>query len=282
MVAALATLWDAEGRPAVEGLDTGVVPPTDAQRAVVATVDLRDLDDMREHQGIERFTAGLDGIAAAEVLTFEPTLNLQGLWAGHTESGTPKTVIPAEAHARVDIRIVPEQRPADVVAAIRRHLDEHGFGDVEIVEREGEPAWWSPVDHPVVVASGAAAEDVTGQSPSYSVSMPGTVPMFQVCARDRVPLTTLGAGRDDCDAHAPERERPDRGPGDGDPDHRPLPRPVRRACPRSRGSPRPRPSARRLERRADPRLVATPQQRDAGTAAARRARTPRRSSGPRS
>jgi acetylornithine deacetylase/succinyl-diaminopimelate desuccinylase-like protein len=33
--------------------------------------------------------------------------------------------------------------------------------------------------------------------------MPGTVPMFQVCARDRVPLTTLGASRDDCDAHAP-------------------------------------------------------------------------------
>ncbi len=37
MIAALATLWDAEGRPAVDGLDTGVVPPTDAQRAVVAT-----------------------------------------------------------------------------------------------------------------------------------------------------------------------------------------------------------------------------------------------------
>lgn len=202
LVAALATLWDAEGRPAVDGLDTGVVPPTDAQRAVVASGDLRDLDDMREHQGIERFTAGLDGIAAAEVLAFEPTLNLQGLWSGHTEA-TPKTVIPAEAHARLDIRIVPEQRPADMVAALRRHLDDQGFADVEIVEREGEPAWWSPVDHPVVVAAGAAAEAVTGQSPSYSVSMSGTVPMHQVCAQYRVPLTSLGAGRDDCDAHAP-------------------------------------------------------------------------------
>ena len=202
MVAALATLWDAEGRPAVQDLDTGVVPPTEAQRAIVATIDPRDLDDMREHQGIERFTAGVDGIAAAEVMTFEPTLNLQGLWAGHT-AATPKTVIPAEAHARIDVRIVPEQRPPEVVAAIRRHLDEHGFRDVEIVEREGEPAWWSPADHPVVLASGAAAEAVTGQSPIYSVSMPGTVPMFQVCARDRVPLTTLGASRDDCDAHAP-------------------------------------------------------------------------------
>ena len=203
MVAALATLWDAEGRPAVAGLDAGIVPPTDAQRAVVATIDLRTLDDMREHQGIDQFTAGLEGIAALETVTFETTLNLQGLWAGHTDPGTPKTVIPADAHARLDVRIVPEQRPDDMAAALRRHLDERGFGDVAIVQREGEPAWWSPVDHPVVLASGAAAEDVTGQSPGYSVSMAGTVPMFQVCARDRVPLTTLGAARDDCDAHAP-------------------------------------------------------------------------------
>src|SRR6185369_16852247 len=128
------------------------------------TGDPRDLDDMREHQGIERFTAGIDGIAAFEVLAFEPTLNLQGLWAGHTDT-TPKTVIPAEAHARMDIRLVPEQRPAEVVAALRRHLDDHGFADIEIAEREGEPAWWSPVDHPVVIASGAAAEAVTGQPP---------------------------------------------------------------------------------------------------------------------
>ena len=100
-------------------------------------------------------------------MTFEPTLNLQGLWAGHTDPVTPKTVIPADAHARIDIRIVPEQRPADIVGALRRHLDAHGFGDVEIDQREGEPAWWTPADHPVVLAAGAAAEDVTGQSARY-------------------------------------------------------------------------------------------------------------------
>ena len=204
LVAALATCWDAAGRPAVRGLDTNVRPPTDAQRAVVAQMDLRELDDLREHQGLAAFIGGLEGVAAAATMTFEPTLNLQGLWAGHTDPGTPKTVIPAEAHARVDIRIVPDQRPADVVGAVRRHLDEHGFSDVEIREREGEAAWWTPPDHPVVTAAGLASEDVTGQSASYTVSMPGTVPMFQVCAANRVPATSLGAGRDDCDAHAPD------------------------------------------------------------------------------
>jgi acetylornithine deacetylase/succinyl-diaminopimelate desuccinylase-like protein len=204
MVAALATLWDAAGRPAVKGLATGARPPTDAQRAVVATIDLRELDDVREHQGLDAFIGGIEGIPAAEAMTFDTTLNLQGLWAGHTDPVTPKTVIPAEAHARVDIRMVPDQRPEHVIGALRAHLDEHGFPDVEIRQREGEPAWWTPPDHPVVLASGLAAEDVTGQPAVYSVSMPGTVPMFQVCAANGVPVTSLGAARDDCDAHAPD------------------------------------------------------------------------------
>jgi acetylornithine deacetylase/succinyl-diaminopimelate desuccinylase-like protein len=202
LVAALATCWDANGRPAVRGLDDGVRPPSPAQRATVAAMDLGELDDLLAHQAIPAFNGGLEGIAAAASMTFEPTLNLQGLWAGHTDS-TPKTVIPAEAHARIDIRMVPDQRPEHVVGALRRHLDEHGFADVEIRQREGEPAWWTPTDHPLVLAAGAASEDVTGQSPSYIVSMPGTVPMFQVCAANGVPVTSLGCARDDCDAHAP-------------------------------------------------------------------------------
>jgi acetylornithine deacetylase/succinyl-diaminopimelate desuccinylase-like protein len=203
MVAALATLWDTEGRPAVEGLTARARPPTPAQLATVATTDLRQLDDLRETWAVERFIGGLDGLEAMEAMTFQTTLNLQGLWAGHIDS-TPKTVTPAKAHARIDIRLVPDQMPGEVVRALRRHLDAHGFDDVEIVEREGEPAWWTPTDHPIVLASAAAAEAVTGQEATFGVSMAGTVPMFQVCAPFRVPITSLGAARDDCAAHAPD------------------------------------------------------------------------------
>ncbi len=97
---------------------------------VVATLDLRELDDLRDHQGLTAFIAGIEGLAAAERLTFEPTLNLQGLWAGHTDPVTPKTVIPAEAYARIDVRIVPDQLPDQIRDVLRRHLDEHGFDDV--------------------------------------------------------------------------------------------------------------------------------------------------------
>lgn len=203
LVKALATFWDDAGHPAIGGLDAGVRPPTDDQLATVRAIDLAVLDDLRADFAVTTFNGGLDGVAAAEALTFQTTLNIQGLWSGHTEP-TPKTVTPAEARVRIDIRIIPDQVPAEMTAAVRRHLDRHGFRDIEIIEREGEPAWWTPPGHPVVQTAARVSEAVTGQPASVGVSMPGTVPMHQVCARHRVPATMLGAGRADANLHAPD------------------------------------------------------------------------------
>jgi acetylornithine deacetylase/succinyl-diaminopimelate desuccinylase-like protein len=203
LVAALATFWDAEGRPAIEGLDVGKRPPTEAQLATIAAQDLQELEDIKADWAVDRFLAGLDGVEANVALTFQTTLNLQGLHAGHTDA-TPKTVTPAEAWARIDIRIVPDQQPDDIIGAVRRHLDAHGFADIEIASREGEPAWWTPPDHVVVQAAADVCTQVTGLESMVGVSMAGTVPMYQVCAAHRVPCVSLGAGRADCRAHAPD------------------------------------------------------------------------------
>jgi acetylornithine deacetylase/succinyl-diaminopimelate desuccinylase-like protein len=199
---ALATLWTPDGLPAVEGLDVGVRPPTPAQLEVVDATPLERLEELRREWKIDRFVGGLDGIAAHRALTFSPTLNVQGLWSGFIGEGD-KTITPAEADARLDIRIVPDQVPEEVVDAVRRHLAKAGFDDVEVILEEAEPAWWTPPDHPLLDAAARASEAVVGKPASRYVSMPGTVPMHQVCAEHRVPATLLGAGRDDCRAHAP-------------------------------------------------------------------------------
>jgi acetylornithine deacetylase/succinyl-diaminopimelate desuccinylase-like protein len=200
---ALATLWTADGLPAVDGLDTGVRPPTPDQLAVVADVPLQRLEDYRREWQVSRFVGGRDGRDAIHALTFSPTLNIQGLWSGFIGEGD-KTITPAEASARLDIRIVPDQSPDEVVDALRRHLAAHGFGDIEVRTEEAERAWWTPPSHPLLDAAAEASEAVVGKPVVRYVSMPGTVPMYQVCATHRVPCTTLGAGRDDCHAHAPD------------------------------------------------------------------------------
>ncbi len=78
LVAALATFWDADGRPAIPGLEAGKRAPTPTQLAVLAAQDIGWLDDIRREAGVETFIGGLDGVAALEALTFETTLNLQG------------------------------------------------------------------------------------------------------------------------------------------------------------------------------------------------------------
>ncbi len=204
LVAALATLHDERGGIALDGLLDDVRPPTDADRALVRALPLDDLEEMKEAYGAQRFLLGREGPDAMEALVFEPTVNIQALSAGYFGPGN-KNVVPAEARARLDIRLVPDQDPGRVEAALRAHLDRRSFGDIRLEPmKTSYRPWWTPMDHPLVRAAAAAAEAVTGNGAIIDPSLPGTAPMWEVCGRHDVPNVTLGAGRVDCKAHAPD------------------------------------------------------------------------------
>lgn len=200
---ALSSMYRADGSPAVAGLDAGIRPPTAAQLAIVDATPAGIVDDLRKEYGTAILVGGLDGLDAIRAMTFSPTLNVQGLWSGFIGPGD-KTITPAEAHARLDIRIVPDQRPEAIVGAIRAHLDDHGFADIEVIGEESEPAYWTRSDDPMLDAAGRVSEAVLGLPQIRHVSMPGVAPMWQVCGRDAIPMTSLGGGTWDSRAHAPD------------------------------------------------------------------------------
>ena len=203
LVAALATLRDEGGGIALDGFLDAVQPPTPAVRAAVRALPTDDLDSLRAVEGVERFVLDREGADAMEALYLEPTVNIQGLWSGYTEPGQ-KTIVPAEAHARLDLRLVPHQDPDAVSDALRAHLDRRGFGDIELTRIAAGRPWWSPPDDPVVRAAVRASEAVTEQAAAVSPSMPGGAPMWEVCSRGGVPNVSLGAGHSDCRIHAPD------------------------------------------------------------------------------
>ena len=203
MAQAISSLVDADGLPAVPGLNVGALAPTAAQLAVVDAQPLDELAELKRSFAIDRFLAGRDGIEALRAETFEPTLNVQALWSGHLGASS-KTITPAEAHARIDIRLVPNQDPGEVAAAVRRRLDAAGFGDVEVRIGDSERAWWTAPDHPLLRVAAEASEETVARPAIVSVAMSGTVPMYEVCAAHNVPATLLGAARIDCRAHAPD------------------------------------------------------------------------------
>jgi acetylornithine deacetylase/succinyl-diaminopimelate desuccinylase-like protein len=84
-----------------------------------------------DEQEIPAFLGGVRGLEYRKRLYGRPTCNICGLESGYTGPGL-KTVLPAAARAKVDFRLVPDQRPEDILAKLRQHLDRGGFSDVEI------------------------------------------------------------------------------------------------------------------------------------------------------
>ena len=97
----------------------------------MAALPTDDLDAIKAEYGVTAFIGGREGTAAWHADAFAVTCNIQGLWSGYTGPGG-NTIVPAEAHARLDMRIIPDQVPAEVMAALRAHLDAQGFADIEM------------------------------------------------------------------------------------------------------------------------------------------------------
>src|SRR5213080_418516 len=68
---------------------------------------------------------------ANERLESQPTVNIEGLVGGYTGPGG-KTILPHRAVAKIDMRLVPDMKAADALAALKAHLAKRGFGDLEV------------------------------------------------------------------------------------------------------------------------------------------------------
>ena len=201
LIDALKTLVDKNGRILIDGFYDDVRPPTEAELASVRALPF-EAEDKRRIHGISDFAWQRDEEAASRAAIFEPTCNICGIWSGFTGTGS-KTVIPAEATAKVDFRLVADQDPARIAKVLRAHLDSHGFRDIEAVSKEGTRPYRGRLDDPVVRAAKAAAEAAFGTEAFVVPTSGGTSPMWQVCGKRKLANVTLGMGHPGSGAHAP-------------------------------------------------------------------------------
>ena len=198
---ALNALKGPDGKILIPGFYDDVRPISAAQRKALAAWDYPEEED-RALYGIDQFLDGLTGQELKERLIFSPTCNVDGFHSGYGGPGS-KTVLPSEASAKLDFRLVPDQDPDRIREQLRAHLDAQGFEDVEIVFAEGErPAAGEP-SHPFVQAAVRTAESVYGHSPFIIPMMSGTGPVHVLCDQFDVPIVTAGVGYANSRAHAP-------------------------------------------------------------------------------
>ncbi len=122
LAAILASMRGADGRILVEGFYDAVQPLTDDERQRFASVPFDEAAYM-EDLGVTALW-GEAGYTVYERIWARPTLEINGVWGGFQGEGT-KTVLPAEAHAKITCRLVANQDPATIVALITSHVQKH-------------------------------------------------------------------------------------------------------------------------------------------------------------
>lgn len=133
---------------------------------------------------------------------FEPTLTICGLNSGWQGAGA-KTVLPAEARAKMDFRLVPDQDPDEVHKSLREHLDDGGFTDIEINYLGGQrPARVDP-NHPLVRLAAETGEEVYGKPTKITPMVGGSGPMWWFSGFLGMPVTSPGIEYPGLQAHSP-------------------------------------------------------------------------------
>jgi acetylornithine deacetylase/succinyl-diaminopimelate desuccinylase-like protein len=200
---ALSSLKAPDEKIRIPGFYDAVRPPSERDLMLMSALP-EVADEFRARYGVREFLRGLTGgteLRVAEV--FEPTCTICGMTAGYQGPG-PKTVQPARASAKVDFRLVPDQRPDQVLTLLRAHLDRSGFADVEITSLHGQPAGRTDPDHPFLKLLASTAEDVYGSPMRIVPMIGGSGPNHAFLDLLHVPVATAGLGYPDTRAHAPD------------------------------------------------------------------------------
>ena len=179
-----------------------VVPPSARDRGLLEAVPAVS-GEYKQRYGVDHFLKGMtDGIELRREEVFVPTCTICGFSSGYEGEGS-KTVLPAYAMAKVDFRLVPNQKPEDVLINLRKFLDDGGFEDVEITYLGGEPAARTDPDDPFVNLVVAAAEPVYGMPMQIAPMIGGSGPNYPFVHTLGLPVVTAGVGYPGSQAHAP-------------------------------------------------------------------------------
>ncbi len=201
----LGDLHDGAGRVQLPGFYNGVMETTPELAAEWAALGF---DEAAFLGGVGlRHPAGEQGRPALDRMWARPTADINGIWGGYQGAGA-KTVIAAEAGAKVSFRLVPGQDPAAVVAAFRAFIEARlppdAKADVEVLSTA--PGVAIPSESRWIRAAQAALAEEYGR-PAVLMGSGGSIPvvesMHRLLGLDSV---LMGFGLDDDQVHSPNEK----------------------------------------------------------------------------
>jgi len=204
----VASLHEADGRVAVPGFYDDVAPLETWEREAWAKLPFGDADILQVTGSPALF--GEAGYTSLERVWARPTAEVNGIGGGFQGVGT-KTVLPREAFAKLTFRLVPHQRPDDVMEKVKAHLRAHCPPGVQMEitgGHAGEPYVTSPLSSDGLAAQRALRRSFPGKEVAL-IREGGSIPIVNTFQRVLgVETLLLGLALPDCRAHAPNENFP--------------------------------------------------------------------------
>ncbi len=201
----IAALHDGDGRIAIPGFYHGVEETPSQIKAEWNALGLTP-EKFLGPIGLKT-PSGEKGRGIIELTTARPTAEVNGMWGGYIGEGS-KTVIAAEAHAKVTFRLVGDQSPEKIIAAFRKFVEDRLPRDCRVTFHNGRgaSAITIPYDLPAIQKAKAALTDEWGKA-AVMVGMGGSIPVV-ADFKNRLGLDTLlvGYALDDDRIHSPNEK----------------------------------------------------------------------------
>ena len=160
----ISTLIDRDGRVTVPGFYDEVVELSPEERKMLARAPYNE----REYKAFleVKELRGETGYTTLERTGIRPCLDVCGIWGGYTGEGA-KTVLPSEAHAKISMRLVPNQKSSDITAKFARHCKSIAPKSVkvEVTAHEGGDGFLIPISSSAYKAASKAMYEVYGKKP---------------------------------------------------------------------------------------------------------------------
>ncbi|MDF7627360.1 M20/M25/M40 family metallo-hydrolase [Lactobacillaceae bacterium L1_55_11] len=198
----LATLFDQEGRIQVPHFYDEVQEPNQREKDLIAQLPIEREAFIREYEVESPLLTDLRGDDWKQALYFEPSLSIEGISSGYEGPGV-KTVLPAQASAKLEARLVPGMDPDVTLQRIKDYLEAQGFEDLEVTKTLGQGGYRSDMSDPAIQQIIDTASNFYPGQPVVSPTSAGTGPMNYAYQALGAPIVGFGVGYPDTYDHAP-------------------------------------------------------------------------------
>ena len=190
---ALSSLRSPDGRILVEGIHEQVQEPNERELALIEEYALRTPEELSQVYGLKLPVLLDERKEFLRRFYFEPSLNIEGFGSGYQGQGV-KTILPSDAQAKMEVRLVPGLEPEDVLDKIRQQLDKNGYPAVKLTYTLGEMSYRSDMSAPSILNLIELAKDFYREGISVLPTSAGTGPMHTVYEALEVPMAAFGLG----------------------------------------------------------------------------------------